>query len=102
LQKFKLARWGDEVESYFDAQCGGLDRVVLSILQVVDGSIAQELFFRIQSGEQSFAEIALDYSQGVHAQNAGILGPLESRAEIAESHSTRAVARSFEQIEIVR
>jgi parvulin-like peptidyl-prolyl isomerase len=76
LQQFKLARWGREVEPYFVAQGGGLDRVILSILQVVDGSLAQELFFRIQSGEQSFAEIALDYSQGIHAQNAGILGPL--------------------------
>ncbi|WP_310427801.1 peptidylprolyl isomerase [Chamaesiphon sp. VAR_48_metabat_135_sub] len=76
LQKFKLARWGNEVEPYFVAQGGGLDRVILSILQVADGSLAQELFFRIQSGEQSFAEIALDYSQGIHAENAGILGPL--------------------------
>lgn len=76
LQKFKLARWASEVEAYFVAQGGELDRVVLSILQVADGCLAQELFFRIQSGEQSFAEIALDYSQGIHAQNAGILGPL--------------------------
>jgi parvulin-like peptidyl-prolyl isomerase len=76
LQKFKLARWASEVEPYFVAQGGGLDRVVLSILQVADGCLAQELFFRIQSGEESFAEIALDYSQGIHARNAGILGPL--------------------------
>jgi hypothetical protein len=76
LQQFKLARWGSEVEPYFVAQSGKLDRVVLSILQVADGCLAQELFFRIQSGEQSFAETALDYSQGIHAQNAGILGPL--------------------------
>jgi parvulin-like peptidyl-prolyl isomerase len=76
LQQFKLALWGSEIESYFAAQGGGLDRVVLSILQVVDGSLAQELFFRIQSGEASFAEIAFDYSQGIHAQNGGILGPL--------------------------
>jgi parvulin-like peptidyl-prolyl isomerase len=76
LQQFKLALWGSEIESYFNAQGGGLDRVVLSILQVADASLAQELFFRIQSGEESFAEIALDYSQGIHAQNGGILGPL--------------------------
>jgi PPIC-type PPIASE domain len=76
LQQFKLAVWGSEIESYFDAQGEGLDRVVLSILQVADASLAQELFFRIQSGEESFAEIALDYSQGIHAQNGGILGPL--------------------------
>jgi parvulin-like peptidyl-prolyl isomerase len=76
LQQFKLAKWGDEVESYFQAHGGGLDRVLLSILQVKDPALAQELFFRIQSGEVSFAETALDYSQGMHAQNGGILGPL--------------------------
>jgi parvulin-like peptidyl-prolyl isomerase len=75
-QRFKLALWGGEIEFYFNAQGGGLDRVVLSILQVADSCLAQELFFRIQSGATSFAEIALDYSQGIHAQNGGILGPL--------------------------
>ncbi len=76
LQQFKLARWGDKVETYFDAQGDGLDQIILSILQVEDAALAQELFFRVQSGEQSFAEIALDYSQGVHARTGGILGPL--------------------------
>jgi parvulin-like peptidyl-prolyl isomerase len=84
LQQFKVARWGEEVESYFQvdrAEFLGVapqdeDRVVVSILQVKDAALAQELFFRIESGESSFTEIALDYSQGIHAQNGGILGPL--------------------------
>jgi hypothetical protein len=76
LQQFKLAMWGSKVESYFQARSRELDRVTLSILQVEEGCLAQELFFRIQSGEQSFAEIALDYSQGSHADNGGILGPI--------------------------
>jgi hypothetical protein len=76
LQKFKLAKWGDRVESYFTAHGNRLDRVLVSIFQVKDVALAQEFFFRIESGEQSFAETALDYSQGIHAQNGGILGPL--------------------------
>jgi PPIC-type PPIASE domain len=76
LQQFKLAQWGDRVDSYFTGQSDGLDRVTLSILQVEDALLAQELFFRIQSGEQSFAEIAVEYSQGQHADNGGVLGPL--------------------------
>jgi hypothetical protein len=76
LQQFKVAQWGDRVDSYFTGQGEGLDRVTLSILQVEDGSLAQELFFRIQSGEQSFTEIVLDYSQGKYAENGGVLGPL--------------------------
>ncbi len=76
LQQFKVAQWGDRVDSYFTGQGEGLDRVTLSILQVEDALLAQELFFRIQSGEQSFTEIAVEYSQGQHADNGGVLGPL--------------------------
>ncbi len=76
LQKFKLAKWGDDIDVYFQVQGEGLDRLTLSVLQVQNAPIAQELFFRIQSAESSFAEIALDYSQGIHADNGGILGPL--------------------------
>jgi parvulin-like peptidyl-prolyl isomerase len=75
FQNFKQAVWGNELEAYFQAHGRGLDRVVLSILQVPDLLQARELFFRIQDLEQSFAEIALDYSHGAHAQAAGVLGP---------------------------
>ena len=76
LQKFKLAKWGNQVETYFKSYGVELDRVLISILQVKDAGVAQELFFRIQSGEKSFAEIAIDHSQGNHAQNGGIIGPV--------------------------
>jgi parvulin-like peptidyl-prolyl isomerase len=76
LQKFKLGKWGNRVETYFKSQESGLDSIVISILQVADVALAQELFFRIESGEQSFAEIAMDYSQGKYVENGGIVGPL--------------------------
>lgn len=84
LQKFKQGKWKDQVETYFKSQGTGLDSVVISILQVADAYLAQELFFRIESGEESFAEIALDYSQGKYAGNGGIVGPLLLR-ELAPS-----------------
>jgi parvulin-like peptidyl-prolyl isomerase len=76
FQQFKVAKWGDEVEAYFQAHRVDFDRVLISIIQVQDADLIQELFFRIESGEQSFAETALDYSAGIHAQNGGIWGPL--------------------------
>jgi PPIC-type PPIASE domain len=76
LQKFKLAKWGDEVETYFKSYGVELDRVLISILQVKDAAVAQELFFRIQAGEKSFAEVVIDHSQGNHAHNGGIIGPV--------------------------
>jgi parvulin-like peptidyl-prolyl isomerase len=76
LQKFKQGKWGSEIEAYFQSQQSGLDRVTISVLQIADAALAQELFFRIESGEVSFAEVAIDYSQGKYAENGGILGPL--------------------------
>jgi parvulin-like peptidyl-prolyl isomerase len=76
LQKFKQGKWGSEVKDYFKTQQVGLDSITVSILQVAEAAHAQELFFRIESGEVSFAEIAIDYSQGKYAENGGILGPL--------------------------
>ena len=76
LQKFKQAGWGKRVGEYFQAVQHQLYRVTYSILQVADGLLAQELFFRIQSGEQSFAEIALEYSQDETAATGGLVGPL--------------------------
>ncbi len=76
LKKFKQAKWGDEVATYFHSQKDGLDRVILSILQVSDPLLAQELYFRIQADEQSFAEVSLDYSESNAAQDGGVFGPI--------------------------
>jgi parvulin-like peptidyl-prolyl isomerase len=76
LQKFKQLRWGAQVEAYFQSQQPQLDRVTISTIEVDDSFIASELFFRIQAGEQSFAEIALEYSQDAYRQNGGTIGPV--------------------------
>jgi parvulin-like peptidyl-prolyl isomerase len=76
LQKFKQAGWGDRVAEYFQLVQPQLHRVTYSILLVEDGLLAQELFFRIQSGEQSFAELAIEYSQDETAAKGGLIGPI--------------------------
>ena len=38
--------------------------------------MAQELYFRILEGEQTFAELAGEYSEGAEAQTNGVLGPM--------------------------
>jgi parvulin-like peptidyl-prolyl isomerase len=83
LQKFKYGKWGSEVEAYFQTQQSGLDSITFSILQIADAEHANELFFRIESGEKSFAEIAIDYSQGRYAKNGGSVEPLLLR-ELAQ------------------
>jgi parvulin-like peptidyl-prolyl isomerase len=77
LENFKKETWGDKLQPYF-AQCKPkLDKVVYSLIRVKDICIAQELYFRIQEGEQSFSDLAREYSQGPESQTGGLLGPVE-------------------------
>jgi PPIC-type PPIASE domain len=76
LHQFKQGIWGGKLGSYFLERKSHLDRVVFSVMQLDNGSIAQELYFQIQAGEAPFAELALKYSQGVEAQVGGKVGPI--------------------------
>ncbi|MBH8554760.1 peptidylprolyl isomerase [Nostocaceae cyanobacterium CENA357] len=80
LEKFKQATWGHKLESYFFQTKGKLDKVIYSLLRTQDIGIAQELYFRIQANEQSFAEVAREYSLGPEAQTGGLVGPIELNA----------------------
>ncbi len=71
LQQFKQANWSHKLGSYYLTRKSQLDRAIYSILQVEDGALAQELFFRIQSGEQTFAKLARQYSQAANAIDGG-------------------------------
>jgi PPIC-type PPIASE domain len=77
VEKFKQATWGNQLESHFLQRKSQLDKVIYSLIRVSDLGVAQELFFRIQDGEQTFAELARDYSQGQEAQTNGLIGPME-------------------------
>ncbi|WP_315789597.1 peptidylprolyl isomerase [Fischerella sp. JS2] len=76
IQKFQLAMWGNKLESYFLQRKANLDQVVYSLIRTKDEGLAQELYFRICEGEQSFASAAQKYSQGPEAQTGGVLGPV--------------------------
>ncbi|TAE60334.1 MAG: hypothetical protein EAZ87_06445 [Nostocales cyanobacterium] len=75
IQKFKHITWGHQVEPYFLEKKPLLDQVSFSLIQINDGEIAQEIYFRIQEGEENFADLARTYSQGAEAKNGGFLGP---------------------------
>lgn len=77
IEKFKQATWGHKLESYFLGRKGQLDRVIYSLIRTREAGIAQELYFRIQEGEQSFADLAREYSEGSEAQTGGLIGPVE-------------------------
>ncbi len=76
IEKFKKATWGSKLESHFRQLKPQLDQVVYSLIRIRDGAAAQELYFRLLEGEQSFAEVARQYSQGSEAQTGGLMGPV--------------------------
>lgn len=77
IEKFKEVKWGRQIRSEFLQRKRDLDRVVYSLIRTKDIGLAVELYFRIQEGEQSFGELATQYSQGEESQTNGVLGPME-------------------------
>ncbi|MDP5016828.1 peptidylprolyl isomerase [Anabaena sp. UHCC 0187] len=77
LEKFKETTWGGDLNSYFFQRKGQLDRVIYSLITTTEIGIAQEIYFRIQEGEQSFAALAREYAQGPEAQTDGLVGPID-------------------------
>ncbi len=77
IEKFKHQMWNHRLESYFLKRKQALDQVIYSMIRVQDGGMAEELYFRLAENEQSFAEVAREYSQGPEAQVNGIIGPVE-------------------------
>lgn len=77
IEKFKHLHWGDHIESYLTQRQPQLNQVVYSMIRTTDIGMAQEIYFRLEAGEQSFGELAREYSQGLEAQTNGIIGPIE-------------------------
>ena len=77
IKKFQQATWGNKVQSYFLDRQKQLDRVIYSIIWTKDIGIAQEVYFRVQEKEQTFAKLAREYSQGPEAELGGLVGPVE-------------------------
>ncbi|HEY9705151.1 MAG TPA: peptidylprolyl isomerase [Allocoleopsis sp.] len=77
IEKFKQTTWSNKIESYFMTRKTQLDRIIYSLLRTSDMGIAQELYFRIQEGEQTFEEVARAYSQGPEKETGGLIGPVE-------------------------
>lgn len=81
------AKFRHMAESEFLKRKNQLDRVVYSLVRLKDGGLARELFFRIDSKESGFADLASQYSEGLERNTCGIVGPLsltKAHPELAE------------------
>jgi len=65
-----------KAEARFLDKKNQLDQVVYSLIRVKDGSLARELYLRIEEGEATFAELAEMYSEGPEKTSRGLVGPL--------------------------
>lgn len=77
IEKFKQLKWDDQIDLYFLQQQEQLTKVIYSLIRTRDRELLNELYFRIDSKEQTFAELARLYSQGTEAQTDGLIGPVE-------------------------
>ena len=76
IQKFQQEKWGQQLESYFLERKDQLDQVSYSMIRFRDAGSAREIYHRLSDEEESFAELAGQYSLGAEAQNGGLIGPM--------------------------
>ncbi|NTV99085.1 MAG: peptidylprolyl isomerase [Chlorobiaceae bacterium] len=77
LDKFKKQTFLPLAESAFLKMKAGLDKVSFLMIRNKDHELLRELYFRIESGEESFESVAARYSEGKESMSGGKLGPLE-------------------------
>jgi parvulin-like peptidyl-prolyl isomerase len=96
IEKFKQNTWQHKLEAYFLRRKGQLDKAIYSLIRTDDIGVAQEVYFRLIDGEQTFEEIARQYSQGAEAQTGGLIGPVElstPHPAIAQSIATQPMGK---------
>ncbi|WP_017327792.1 peptidylprolyl isomerase [Synechococcus sp. PCC 7336] len=76
IDKYKEATWGPKLKSIFLERKAQFDKAIYSLIRTPDPYVAQELYFRLQEDEQSFAALAGEYSQGPEAKTGGMVGPV--------------------------
>ena len=74
--------FGHRAEQRFLQRKTQLDKVIYSLIRVQDHGLAQELFLQISGGENSFADLASEHSQGPEKNTRGIVGP----SPLTQSH----------------
>ncbi|MGB0560175.1 MAG: peptidylprolyl isomerase [Spirulinaceae cyanobacterium] len=76
LAKFKQQTWDHQVESYFLKRKSDLDRYSFSLLRLPELGIAQELYYRLELGEQTFAQVVAEQGSDAERQAGGRIGPV--------------------------
>jgi parvulin-like peptidyl-prolyl isomerase len=78
VEKFKHLTWDASIEADFLKLKPQMDRFICSMIRTRNLELAQELYFRLKEGEQTFANLAPQYSEGPEAQTGGLIGPVSA------------------------
>ena len=81
IRRWRWLEWckenlSDKLPSHYLRRKPQIDKVIYSLIRVKNQYLANELFLRIKNNENTFEEIASNYSEGAEKQNGGKVGPI--------------------------
>jgi parvulin-like peptidyl-prolyl isomerase len=76
LQRHCERSYRPKAEARFLQRKTELDRVVYSLIRLVDEGLARELYLQLDEGEVSFADLAAAHSEGPERSTRGVVGPV--------------------------
>ena len=77
IEKFKVNKFESKVEPIFMSRKDNLDKVMYSLFRTKDKAKAVEIHLRIEEEEDTFADLASEFSEGIERQINGLIGPIE-------------------------
>lgn len=87
LEKLKQEKFDSVVDQVFLERKASLDMVMYSIIRCKERAKAHEIYTRIEEEEDTFADLASEFSEGQEQKVNGLIGPIELgriNPEIAE------------------
>ena len=77
LEMFKEERFSPLVEQVFLERKSQIDMVMYSMIRTKERAKANELHLRIEEEEDTFADLASEFSEGMEKDYNGLIGPIE-------------------------
>ena len=77
IDMFKSNKFGASVESTFLERKSALDMAMYSMIRTKEKAKASEIHLRIDEEEDTFADLASEFSEGQEQQFNGLIGPIE-------------------------
>ena len=83
-QKWIETNYSSKVNAYFLDNRAQLEQLVYGVIRLSDQGLAQELYLRLMDDDESFFELAKEFSRGIEKHTMGIVGPMR-RSEMHHS-----------------